>query len=184
MPTPQDLELMRAAFRDVHAARLHGFALLVTLGDRPRASAAAGRALAEGSRRMSELRHPDRAAAWLRSRVLRRLSGGHFSASLGPLRALGVDDALLEALRELPVRERAALVASSVEGFDALDVATILGVSSVAARRLLSAARRRFATAYAAAPDDELRYGPLADRVLLVAARGFAPRPAARGPAA
>ena len=184
MPTPQDLELMRAAFRDVHAARLHGFALLVTLGDRPRASAAAGRALAEGSRRMSELRHPDRAAAWLRSRVLRRLGGGHFSASLGPLRALGVDDALLEALRELPVRERAALVASSVEGFDALDVATILGVRSVAAGRLLSGGGRRVPAGHPA-PAQPGRGRPLAiDRVLLVAARGFAPRPAARGPAA
>ena len=32
-------DLIRAAFRDLHGARLHGFALLVTLGDRANAAA-------------------------------------------------------------------------------------------------------------------------------------------------
>lgn len=184
MPTPQDLELMRAAFRDVHAARLHGFALLIALGDRAAAMAAAGRALAEGTRRMSELRHPERAAAWLRWRVVRRLAARHPSGSLSSLRGLGVDEALFHGLQALSLRERAALVASSIEGFAPLDVATILGVSPVAARRVAATARRRFAAAYAASPSGEVSYGPLADRVLLVAARGFVPRPPSRAPSA
>ena len=177
MPTPHDFELMRAAFRDVHAARLHGFALLVTRGDRPAAASAASHALDEGMRHIAELRHPERAAAWLRASVVRGLGRRrlHAPASVGPLAGMGVDDALLRSLRALSLRQRAAIIASAVEGFDALDVATILGTAPAGARRAVAEARRRF-LATAADAGEEVRYGPLADRVLLVAARGFSPR--------
>ena len=60
-------ELMRAAFRDLHGTRLHGFALLVTLGDRAHAARLTrGDALAAGMAQAAALRHPERAAAWLR----------------------------------------------------------------------------------------------------------------------
>ncbi|MEA2650619.1 MAG: hypothetical protein QOI85_340, partial [Chloroflexota bacterium] len=70
-PMETSPELVRAAFRDLHGTRLHGFALLVTLGDHARAARLAGEAIAAGTARTSELRHPERAAAWLRRRVTR-----------------------------------------------------------------------------------------------------------------
>src|ERR687895_367576 len=60
------VEVVRAAFRELHGRRLHGFALLLTLGDRERAASLASDALAAGQLRVDELRHPERAAAWLR----------------------------------------------------------------------------------------------------------------------
>jgi hypothetical protein len=62
--------LPRAAFRDLHGSRLYGFALIVAMGERQWAAQAATQALAEGELRLPELRHPERAAAWLRRRVV------------------------------------------------------------------------------------------------------------------
>lgn len=182
MPTPPDDDLLSTAFRDVHATRLNGFALLVSLGDRRCAAAVSGEALAEGTRRLDELRHPERAAAWLRAHVLRSLSRGTRieAPSLGALRALGVDEPLLAGLSGLSVTERAALVASSVERFAAADVEMILDATPAATRRIVAAARARY---LAAASDDRAApaSGPLTEQVLMVAARWFAPSAARTG---
>src|SRR5262245_49203152 len=63
---------LRDAFRELHGRRLHGFALLLTLGDRAEAARLASDALDAGVARVDELRHPERAAAWLRRRVVDR----------------------------------------------------------------------------------------------------------------
>src|SRR6187431_2709085 len=69
-------DVLRAAFRELHGRRLHGFALLLTLGDRPGAARLASEALAAGAMRVDELRHPERAAAWLRHRLVDRARVG------------------------------------------------------------------------------------------------------------
>lgn len=160
---PRAADLLRAAFRDVHGPRLHGFALLLTLGDASLAGAAASRALAAGTARADELRHPERAAAWLRARVLRevrRSAAGHAvpvdirHAALGSLQ---VGPAAVKALAQLPVEERAALVAGAIERLDITDVATVLGQSLGVTRDLLYVAR----THYLAAASHELRENPI-----------------------
>jgi [ribosomal protein S5]-alanine N-acetyltransferase len=47
---------LRSPFRDLHGPRLHGFALLVALGDRRLAARIAGDALAAGMQREGVLR--------------------------------------------------------------------------------------------------------------------------------
>jgi hypothetical protein len=185
--SPADLRepnLRRAAFRDLHGARLHGFALLVSLGDRPRAARAAAEALDEGARRSAELRHPERAAAWLRARVLRRLRRGA-SHRADPrdrerravLRGLGASDPVYEGLAALAIMPRAALVASTVERFDPIDVETILGLGSGSSLRMVARARERYVTAVSARVDpQELGHVPgaeLGDRVREVAGRAM-----------
>ena len=152
-PIPREVreaDLWRAAFRDLHAASLHGFALLVSGGDRPRAERAATMALLAGVRRVEELRHPERAAAWLRAealRDLRRRGPARRSSAAereSALRNLGASPEVVAALRVLREHERAALAAATVERFEAIDVETILGRSPSGARRAVSAARQRF----------------------------------------
>lgn len=183
MPKPPDDDLLGTAFRDMHATRLNGFALLVSLGDRHRAAAASAHALAEGRQRIHELRHPERAAAWLRARVLRSLRRGTHteSPSLAALRPIGVDEHLLAGLAGLSTTERAALVASSVERFGAADVEMILDAAPAATRRIVAAARARYLAASETADQAAFRSGPLTERVLMVAARGFAPSAAGTG---
>ncbi len=82
-------------------------------------------ALSQGVERMEQLRHPERAAAWLRANVTHGAKGpawGHQRPSeierrdaLGPL---GVDPAVYDALASLDVRARAAVTATAVEGFN------------------------------------------------------------------
>jgi DNA-directed RNA polymerase specialized sigma24 family protein len=142
-------DLLRAAFRELHGPRLHGFALLLTLGDQSAAARLAGDALAAGTARMAELSHPERAAAWLRQRVVRQ--AGHLGrvAIARPdrrraaLEELGVDDAAYAGLTALGLRERAALVATTVERLDRRDVATIIGLDGTRLERLVQRARRR-----------------------------------------
>lgn len=169
-----------AALRDLHGVRLHGFALLLTLGDRPLAARLAATALAEGTRRAHELRHPERAAAWLRRGVLRSLprrrtppaADGAGQAALAELNlpAFGFDG-----LAALSPTARAALVASVVERLHPIDVETVVGRGSASTRSLLADARRRYLAAAAralgdqAGPDQEP--GPLASRVRQIAAR-------------
>jgi DNA-directed RNA polymerase specialized sigma24 family protein len=186
LPRPDLSEpaLRRAAFRDVHGARLHGFALLVSLGDRPRAARAAAEALEEGVRRSAELRHPERAAAWLRARVLRSLRRGS-PPRAGPgdrerravLRSLGAADPVFEGLAALPVVPRAALVASTVERFDPIDVETILGMQSGSSLRTVARARQRYVTAVTTAvhPQElaDAPGGELGDRIRAVAGRAI-----------
>ena len=102
-PADPQPELVRAAFRDLHGARLYGFALLVTLGDRGRAARLSATALAAGASRLADLRHPERAAAWLRARVLADAArtvrspgrGRLVPEALAAVEPLGVDTAML-----------------------------------------------------------------------------------------
>lgn len=146
---------MRAAFRDLHGARLHGFALLVALGDRQRAASATSDALNAAVERTDELRHPERAAAWLRAGVLRSLGGRRLRRGQRPgdderrhaLAPLGVDADAYHALAQLSALERAALVASDAERLAAIDVETVLGGGRGRAERIIRDARRRYLAA-------------------------------------
>lgn len=141
---------MRATFVHLHGPTLHGFALLVSLGDAQRAATVTAEALIEAIARVDELRHPERAAAWLRRRVLGRLRAGRRRAALSDderraaLAPLGVADATFDRLALLSTDERAALVAATIERFQPVDVEMVLGRSPSAARRLILRARRRF----------------------------------------
>jgi DNA-directed RNA polymerase specialized sigma24 family protein len=174
-------ELVRAAFRELHGTRLHGFALLLTMGDRARAARLVGEALAAGTARTAELRHPERAAAWLRRRITRNAG-----RSPGPARAvsaaegrraleeLGVEAAAFTGLSSLSTRDRAALVADSVERLERGDVATIVGVDGARLDRLIRRVRRRYATAVADSLDDaSTASGPLVERIQAIAARAL-----------
>jgi hypothetical protein len=177
------------AFRQLHDDRLLGFALLVTLGDRRRASRLTSRALAAGANRAEELGHPDRGAAWLRRRILRAVR--HERDGRGPeqgrraaLAALGVDHATFQALAQLRPVERAALVAGYVERIAALDVELILDAGPSEVRRQLLDSRRRFLQrhpfvgAAAAGGATVAGHGPLATRIASIADRALSrPRP-------
>jgi hypothetical protein len=175
LPRPRaDDGLLRAAFRDLHGPRLHGFALLVTLGDRQQAARIATTALTDGAGRASTLRHPERAAAWLRARVLRLAArrlprpGPGDNDRRAALSELGVDANCGVALGALSGIERAALVAVDTEGLAPLDLEVVLDRNASASRRILARARRRYVEAFLAARgtagDPELR-GPIAERV-------------------
>lgn len=170
-PSP---ELVRAAFRELHGRHLHGFALLLTLGDRPRAAHLAADALAAGVARASELRHPERGAAWLRAHVVRHSARGPWRRANSPKRAhqddlddLGVGYEVLAGLRALDLHERALIVAETLEGLTPLDVATVTGVDGRRLARLRQRARVRYATGFAAAcgPESPRPTGPVAARI-------------------
>lgn len=59
-------------------------------------------------------------------------------------------DAIGRTLRQLPERQRAALLLRAVHGLSCDEIAQALGLSSVAARKVLSRARERFRTLYEA----------------------------------
>jgi DNA-directed RNA polymerase specialized sigma24 family protein len=177
---------LQAAFRDLHGARLHGFCLLVALGDRAPAAAAASRALSAATHRLADLRHPERGAAWLRGIALRALSatGGRpreaEAVRRENLRGLGVTDAAFQALGSLSTRERAAFVASWIERFAVIDVEVILGADAAATRRIVDRARDRYLAVAesvlanepaAANPHDGAPPGELAGRIKAVADR-------------
>jgi hypothetical protein len=151
--------MLQAAFRDLHGARLHGFALLVSLGDRRPAASAASEALADASQRLAELRHPERAAAWLRARVSRSLSRRGRPAEeerdrRETLRELGVTDATFVGLAVLSPRERAAFVAATIERLEPIDVEEVAGRDPAGTARLVDRARRRYLGAALAAMDE------------------------------
>ncbi|HEX6129348.1 MAG TPA: hypothetical protein VF071_10035 [Candidatus Limnocylindria bacterium] len=183
-PEPNARAVLQAAFRDLHGARLHGFALLVSLGDRHAAAAASSEALSGAGRRLSELRHPERAAAWLRARVARSLSRrGHPAEPeherRETLRGLGVTDAAFAGLATLSPRERAVFVAAAIERLEPIDVEEVAGRDPAGASRLLNRARRRYLGGALAALDSDLAReaawpappGLLAARVEKVASR-------------
>lgn len=182
----REVDLLRAAFRDLHAARLHGFALLVTLGDRTRAAQAASTAVAAGAQRAVELRHPERAAAWLRRRALMELRRTRASRHLTPgerhtaLVDIGASEPAIAALEELTLERRSALVAGIVERFALTDVATILGTDLLGAQRALQGAQREYVAVarhwMRELPNAAVPGGALADRVDQVAARTVGPR--------
>jgi hypothetical protein len=141
------------AFVELHGERLLGFGLLVTLGDRTLAGILSAEALAAGTERIGQLRHPERAAAWLRARLTRAARGpawGHRRPAEQERReallALGVEPATYDALASLDVQGRAAIAAAAVEGLTDADVHEIVG-SDDRVRR----ARREYLTAYVAA---------------------------------
>jgi DNA-directed RNA polymerase specialized sigma24 family protein len=137
-----------------------------------------------GARRSAELRHPERAAAWLRARVLHQLRRGA-SPRRGPgdrerravLRGLGAADPVFDGLAALPIKPRAALIASTVERFDPIDVEMILGLAAGSSLRMVTRARQRYMAAVSAnAQPQELGAmpaGELGDRVNEVAGRAM-----------
>lgn len=179
--------MLRAAFRELHGASLHGFALLVTLGDRRLAERLAAEALTDGARNAHALQHPERAAAWLRSRVARgvpRRTGtpADDAERRSTLAQLGVDDGAYQAIRRLEPRARVALVAAWVEQLDARDVEAILHLRPWRRARLVRRARREFLDAYLRATPGPLPLatdpgatGSLASRVRAVTVRTLSP---------
>jgi DNA-directed RNA polymerase specialized sigma24 family protein len=172
-------EVVRAAFHDLHGQRLHGFGLLLTLGDRAATSRLVGEALAAGVDRAGHLRHPERAAAWLRARVVRnagRVGVARHRVGEGgaALTDLGADPAVVSGLAALDRRERATIIASSIERLDARDVSTIVDRDGRSLERLLHHARARYLAAYDAAADDGPAIdGPLAARLHEIAQRAM-----------
>ncbi len=172
--------MLQAAFRDLHGSRLHGFALLVALGDRRMASAATANALSAASPRLAELRHPERAAAWLRNHVVQDVRAAGRTPvpeaeRRAALRGLGVAEPAFDGLAALSTLERAALVSASVERLDALDVERVVGRTQADTSRLLERARKGYLAA-AMAREGSPRTDPnapadLAARVEAVAAR-------------
>ena len=165
-------------FVELHGDRLLGFALIVTLGDATLAGKLSAEALAGGVDHIEQLRHPVRAAAWLRGAVTKAAghpAWGHRRPSdaerRDALQALGVDAATYDALASLDVRGRAAVAVTAVEGFSPADVFEIVG-SDEAVRH----ARRDFLTAYLASSETRETappVGDLASRVQSVAAPVF-----------
>lgn len=173
-------QLVREAFRDLHGTRLHGFALLLMLGDRRLAARLASEALAAGGARTGELRHPERAAAWLRHRVTRGARRAGRSprdpdpACRRALESLGVDAAAFAGLAALTPRERAALIADSIERLDRRDTAKVVDLDGPRLDRLIQRARGRYVTTVADALDDgSFTDGPTPGRVRAVAARAL-----------
>lgn len=164
-----------ADFIELHGDRLLGFAMLVTLGDAHLAGKLSAQALRDGVDGLDQLRHPVRAAAWLRSRVTKaagRPAWGHQrpgeTERRDALRPLGIDAPTYDALGSLSPRSRAAVVATAVEGFAPADVFEIVGSDE-----RVRSARRAYLTAYAAASqarDASPPDGELAARVRAVAA--------------
>lgn len=178
---------LAGAFRELHGRSLHGFALLVSLGEAALSERVTAEALEAGAAQVDALRHPERAAAWLRARVLRGL---HQGVGRGPaptvaqrreaLAPLGVDDAIYEGLAVLSIESRAALVASAVERFESIDTETIIGSSPPAVRRVIARARDRYLQTVHGRPTDKPAPhqppdGSLASRVREVTDRAMAP---------
>lgn len=172
-------EDLRAAFRELHGRRLHGFALLLTLGNAPASARLTADAIDAGTTHVNELRHPERAAAWLRSRVARaarkvgRRGGADGRDRLAALAGCGVDEAVLAGLTALRFWERVALIAASVERLDERDVATIVGTGGRRLDRLLHRARQRYVAAHGPVSVDQWASGPVTDRIQAVASRAM-----------
>ncbi len=172
------VELRRSAFRDLHGPRLHGFALLLTLGDRPRAARLAAGSLRAAEADLASHRHPERAAAWLRASVLR--STGRRATALPlperqlALTELGVSATALAGLAALGTRARAAVIAASIERLDELDVAAIVGRDGARLESLLRNARSRYLEGAATVPAERgLTPGPITQRLMASAARAL-----------
>ncbi len=169
-----------AAFRELHGGQLYGFALLLTLGDHSGAAKLAADALTAGSVRAHELQDARRATAWLRHSVLaaataHRTAPNHDEPTRRvALRALGVNDESHAALSALGILERAAVVASAVEGLEEPDVATVVGLNPERSRRLVRDALRRAISAGMAEPSQSGPDGPIVARTREIAARVLA----------
>jgi hypothetical protein len=170
----------------MHASRLHGFALLLTIGDEARAAGAAAAAMRAGAKRAEELRHPERAAGWLRHQVINELRRTWPAVVVTPiewhaaLRRMRASDVLISALEGMTVERRAALVAGTIEGMDLADVATILDTDLVRAGRAVEGSRREYleTAARMALPAEGAAPGPLAERIREITARTIGRVPA------
>lgn len=164
------------AFRQLHGSRLHGFTVLIALGDLELAARLTTEALAAAAQHADELRHPERAAAWLRARVVRSFPRRHQRPAPGD-GPLSTERAVLAALGAVRIAERAALVASDVERLDLRDVETVAGRTGGALEKLLVRARARYARAYAALPveaDSVADAGAISNRIHTIADRAMA----------
>jgi len=177
----QERTATAATLRELHGGQLHGFALLLTLGDQPAAATLAADALAAGSVHADELQHPGRATTWLRHSVLAAAARAHRTdpnydepTRRVALRALGVNDEAHAALSALGILERAAVVASAVEGLEEPDVATVVGLDPERSRRLVRDALRRAISAGMAEPSKSGPDGPIVARTREIAARVLA----------
>ncbi len=166
---PPDRSALEAAFRELHGRRLHGFALLLTLGDRDRAATLAGEALSAGCLRVAELRHPERAAAGLRARVTRRVGRVTPSEPAPSLASLGVDGATLHGLAALDTRARAAVIGRASEGLDLRDVGTIVERAGRPLGRIVDRGIARFVAARASIAGSEDEAGPTTELIRTVA---------------
>ena len=174
-PASSDDAWERAAFHELHGRSLNGFALLVTLESPAVAALRASESISVGMARLDELRHPERAAAWLRADLLGRTRrrAAPLEQSASDLAAIGVDAAVLAGLAALSPRERAALVAADVERLDPRDVATIVGRSGARLDRLLVGARRRYLVRYLASMPKHAIGGSIGDHVAATARRAL-----------
>ncbi len=175
-PASSDDAWERAAFHELHGRSLHGFALLMMLGRHAPAGRCAGESIAAGMSRLDELRHPERAAAWLRRDLLGRLprlGEGRASDEAEALEVLGVDASVRAGLAALSQTQRAALVAADVERLGMRDVAMITGRSGTRLDRLLVDARRRYLEAYRTAAAPHATGGSIANHVATTARRAL-----------
>ena len=164
-----EIEGLRSSFVALHGQRLHGFALLLLLGDEARARELAAASVAAGMENVLALRHPERAAAWLRADLLRRARRRRDGPPVDgtALRRMGVGAAASDALGALDLASRAAVIAADVERLDLRDVHTIVGRSGAAGARLLANARRRYVAAF---EGPAAATGPIARRIAAIAA--------------
>ena len=180
MAAAEELGPSAPVFRELHGPQLHGFALLLTLGDQAMAEELAANALAAGASRGREHEHPRGAAAWLRHSVLRDAKRRHIDTDYdettrrAALETLGVDGNAFAALRALKVLERAAIVASSVEGLEQRDVATVLGLDEERSQRIVRDALRRATRAAIAHPFEPNADGRMVTRIREIAAQALA----------
>ena len=180
-----DAEQLQVAFWDAPAARLHGFALLLTVGDEPRAAAAARAALEAGDEHAAEMQPPEQAAVWLRRQLISELRKTWPTPYLPPqerraaLGRMGVVEPLISSLEGMSAEGRAALIASTIEGMGMADVATTLDTDLGGAYRAVEGARRDYLTAAArmAAGRPAATPGPLAHRIGEIRAGAIADLP-------
>jgi RNA polymerase sigma-70 factor (ECF subfamily) len=140
-------ETVEAIYRE-HGERMWR-SLLAFSGDPHVASDAVSEAFAQALRRGDELRDP-RAWIWRSAFKIaagdlhdRRRATPLLGEALGSYEMDGIDQDLLEALRQLGDKQRAAIVLHHAAGYPVGEIASILGVSSAAVKMHLMRARRR-----------------------------------------
>jgi hypothetical protein len=163
---------------DPTAARLEGFALIVTLGDRERAAAVVREAWTSTEQDTAD----DVTPAELRRRILHalrirrnRAASPTDAARRGALEQLHVSDAAFAGLAALNQRQRAAIVAAWVERASREDLTTILELDGERLERFVAQAGRRYLRVAGAA--DALgasEPGPAQSKVQAVRERLFA----------
>jgi RNA polymerase sigma-70 factor, ECF subfamily len=160
---PGDLPSFEAFFRE-HQRAIFSYLYRMT-GDEQAAYDLSQETFVRAWQRFDRIRGYEQPAAWL-FRVATNLALNDRRGRASPVRAtLSLDadmdpagsdpswrfaerDAIREALLAMPPRQRAALVLREVYGLSGEDVAATLGISSGAAKMLLSRAREQFRVQY------------------------------------